>query len=261
MSHISEIIEQFENESSTYYIPTFFEKLDKIFPGFGKGELTLIAGDKKAGSTALMLNIIYNILKNTESATGLITLDLSFNSTLEKVIKILDEEHDVNWLKKQALYIESPSLVYIQELYQYCLEMVSKYDLKAIFIDSFKSLDMRGEYYSEESQKKIINELTAKEVKKIARLLNIPLILTATLENTVVERTGEKRPHREDIPSGLDIYPDHTLLIYRPEMYGLIEDEEGASNKNIAEITKFISDVYQDESVKLKFENDKFSSI
>jgi replicative DNA helicase len=77
-----------------------------------------------------------------------------------------------------------------------------------------------------------------KNLKALAKELNIPIILLSQLNRAVETRGGSKRPQLSDLreSGAIEQDADQVLFMYRPEYYQILEDEEGESLKGIVEI-------------------------
>ena len=87
----------------------------------------------------------------------------------------------------------------------------------------------------------------------------------AVLSRAVEQRGGTKRPQLSDLRESGAIEQDSDIVafIYRPEYYGIDEDEEGFSQKGIAEVIVAKHRNGATKTVKLKFKPDfaKFTDL
>ena len=114
--------------------------------------------------------------------------------------------------------------------------LVNNYGIKCIFIEDLQSI-----FYSEiNGVTKEGMEYVCHELKKLARDLNVPIIVTSDLNRTVERREGvsEKEPILSDLygSSAIENVADSVILLHRPEYYRIYQDERGNDLRNIIEI-------------------------
>ena len=108
----------------------------------------------------------------------------------------------------------------------------------------------------------------SRSLKELSKELDIPVIALAQLSRNVEQRGGEKRPQLSDLreSGSIEQDADMVMFLYRPEYYGVTQDEMGASVEGICELivakhrsggldtiplrfikefTKFVDDDYQ----------------
>jgi len=79
----------------------------------------------------------------------------------------------------------------------------------------------------------------SRALKSVAKELNVPVIALSQLSRAVENRPGgSKRPMLSDLreSGSIEQDADMVLFLYRPEYYGLEEDEQGRSNIGIGEV-------------------------
>jgi len=75
-------------------------------------------------------------------------------------------------------------------------------------------------------------------LKRMAKRLNVPVIALSQLSRAVETRGGSKRPLLSDLrdTGTLEQDADGVMFLYRPEYYGIMEDENGESLKGVGEV-------------------------
>lgn len=93
-------------------------------------------------------------------------------------------------------------------------------------------------------------------LKRLCLLLNINITVLYTLGESITRRGGEKRPLPEDLNPRhyLKSIPDSILMLNRPEFWGIVEDENGNSTINRAEVFVSQSNLGATEPVELDFD-------
>src|SRR5690606_2184557 len=79
----------------------------------------------------------------------------------------------------------------------------------------------------------------SRALKSVAKELNVPVIALSQLSRAVESRPGgNKKPMLSDLreSGSIEQDADMVLFLYRPEYYGLTEDEEGRSTVGIGEV-------------------------
>jgi len=79
----------------------------------------------------------------------------------------------------------------------------------------------------------------SRSLKSVAKELNIPVIALSQLSRAVENRPGaSKRPMLSDLreSGSIEQDADMVLFLYRPEYYGLNEDESGNSTAGLGEV-------------------------
>ncbi|MEQ8522095.1 MAG: DnaB-like helicase C-terminal domain-containing protein, partial [Vicingaceae bacterium] len=118
---------------------------------------------------------------------------------------------------------------------------VVKRGVELVFIDAIQDVDERIRMdaygYFAAMDDEYINQKT-RSLKKLCAELNITIIITSQLSRSVEERGGDKKPYLQDLKwsSALEDVADRVLLLYRPSLYGLIEDWNGRNVENLIEV-------------------------
>ncbi len=219
-------------------LKTGFDVLDKGLQNVDFGSLILISARPAMGKTALMLGIMYNLLKQGESCVfvsqsegieRIIRRLLSYISrvsmsdinnsrklTQEKIEKLRQAKEELSTLNIELFEHK----FYIEQIKREVEDSPSKY----IFIDN---ADLMDDFNKE------TNIDTFAELKNIARENNRIIFTTCPLSKTVEERE-DKRPMLYDLKETLKSYmvPDVVMFIYRDSYYNIAEEKD----KNKAEI-------------------------
>lgn len=265
-------ISQFQSDDfSNNTIPTGFKNFDKEFSGFGLGELVLFGGRPAMGKTQLFINLALNMSKH--APVCFYSLDASsfqisnlFIASLTKIYtgklitnKLTEDEKytlkkiDLNQFKDR-IFINEVSNNSITALKQNCVQMVEEHNVQIVFIDYIQLLsNLRYKSNRENEISSIIREL-----KNLARELNICIVVASQLSRAVEHRGGDKRPILSDLreSGSLEQDADKVIFLYRPEYYGFTEDEYGNSNRQRLELIVEKNKFGYLGSAHLKFENE-----
>ena len=236
-------------------IPSGFTALDEVTSGWQNSYLVIIAARPAMGKTAFVLSMARNMAVTYKQPIAVFSLEMSSVQLVNRLIasetelgseKIkngrLSEDEWKHLHSKIKTLITAPILVddtpalSIFELRAKCRRLKQKYDIKVIIIDYLQLMtagaDMRGNREQEVS-------MISRQLKIIAKELNIPVLALSQLNRGVELRTGDaKKPMLSDLreSGAIEQDADMVLFIHRPEKYGIMTDAQGNSLKGIADI-------------------------
>jgi replicative DNA helicase len=245
-------IEYKMNNEGLNGITTGFNSVDKFTGGWQETDLVIIGGASSMGKTSLALAFAFNSAFIGESPTCLFSYEMSSKQLLSRLISS-DTGIDNKWILKGTL--DQNELIKIHEsvgriegipLYvdecsssslKYLLNRIRQYvitkKVKLFMVDYLQLVtnDKKGR-----SREQEVSEV-ARSLKNIAKELNITIIALSQLNRGVGQR-AESRPTIADLRESGEIEQaaDMVVLVYRPEYYGIKEDEDGQSTEGLAEI-------------------------
>ena len=227
-----------------------FRELDKLTAGLQNGELIIIAGRPSMGKTAFALNIAEHTALADENPVAIFSMEMSASSLAQRMISSLGrvnahsiktgqlEERDWNrvdgaiqQIKNAPIYIDdTPSLTPI-ELRARARRIQREKGLSLIVIDYLQLMSVHG---NKENRATEISEIS-RNLKALARELNIPIIALSQLNRSVEQRT-DKQPQMSDLRESGAIEQDADLIafIYREEVYDPDTDKKGVALINVA---------------------------
>ena len=236
-------------------IPSGFTALDEVTSGWQNSDLVIIAARPAMGKTAFVLSMARNMAVTYKQPIAVFSLEMSSVQLVNRLIAS-EKEHCAEKNKNGRLskdelkhvhskiktLITSPIMVddtpalSIFELRAKCRRWKQKYDIKVIIIDYLQLMtagaDMRGNREQEVS-------MISRQLKIIAKELNIPVLALSQLNRGVELRTGDaKKPMLSDLreSGAIEQDADMVLFIHRPEKYGIMTYAQGNSLKGIADI-------------------------
>ena len=139
-------------------------------------------------------------------------------------------------ISKSPIYISDKDNGSIGEICGIIRKLRYLRDIQLAVVDYFDLIDMSDQYTfgignSEEDKMDFI----LRELKRLARELNIPIIVLSQLDSKRVSTPGNK-PLINHIKSSLQTFADMILLIYRFDYYRIDVDEFGRDLRNIIEV-------------------------
>ncbi|MFA9372423.1 MAG: replicative DNA helicase [Labilibaculum antarcticum] len=252
---INQILEAGKRTDGLSGVPSGFTALDRITSGWQKSDLVIIAARPSMGKTAFVLSMARNMAVDHKAPIAIFSLEMGADQLVKRLISSETELgseklrsgrlEDFEWeqlhvkikdLVEAPIYVDDTPGLSIYELRSKCRRLKAKHDISCIVIDYLQLMtagsDMRGNREQEVS-------LISRQLKIIAKELNVPVIALSQLNRGVEQRTGDaKKPMLSDLreSGAIEQDADMVLFIHRPERYGITEDAEGNSLIGIADI-------------------------
>ena len=250
-------IEEIANKDGLSGISTGFEKLDALTSGWQPSDLIIIAARPGMGKTALTLSMARNIAVTKEVPVAFFSLEMSSIQLITRLIsaetglsseklrtgKLADHEWKqlnvkVGDLEKAPLYIDDTPALSIFDLRAKARRLASQHKIKLIVVD-YLQLMTAGNSNKAGNREQEISTIS-RNLKSLAKELDIPVIALSQLSRAVETRGGTKRPQLSDLRESGAIEQDADIVsfIYRPEYYQIEEwdDEEHSSSIGQAEL-------------------------
>lgn len=268
---IIEVIKTIEarakNKDTITGVPSGFHELDKITHGFQPSDLIILAARPSVGKTSFALNVIENIMSNTQSMNfgiGFFSLEMSKMQIVERMLsskarinlsKIRSGQIDKNdWpilgktfeqLSKPNLLIDDSSQLTIMELRGKARQMKYKFaelrktnksesDLNIIIVDYLQLLHASSGTRRGGTREQEVAEIS-RGLKALAKELNIPVIALAQLSRAIENRQGEK-PRLSDLRESGSIEQDADIVMFLHRTKSNKEDEPIDNDKSDIEI-------------------------
>lgn len=267
-------IEEISNKEGLSGIPSGFSKLDKLTSGWQSSDLVIIAARPGMGKTALTLSMARNIAVNQNIPVAFFSLEMSSVQLITRLISSETglsseklrtgklEKHEweqlnvkVKGLEKAPLYIDDTPSLSIFDLRAKARRLASQNGIKLIVID-YLQLMTAGSSMKGGNREQEISTIS-RNLKALAKELDVPVIALSQLSRAVETRGGSKRPLLSDLRESGAIEQDADIVsfIYRPEYYKIEEwdDEERTPTEGQAE---FIVAKHRNgglDNIRLKF--------
>ena len=236
-------------------IPTGFTDLDRLTSGWQSSDLIIMAARPGMGKTSLTLALARNAAMDFDKPVAIFSLEMSNKQLVSRLISLEAEIsgsklrngqlEEYQWNQLQAaidklsdapIYIDDTPGLNIFELRAKCRRLKMQHDIQMVIIDYLQLMSGGAENQKGNREQEISS--ISRGLKGLAKELNVPVIALSQLSRAVETRGGAKRPILSDLRESGSIEQDADIVsfIYRPEYYGLLEDEEGQSLKGIAEL-------------------------
>ncbi|NJW54206.1 replicative DNA helicase [Salinimicrobium oceani] len=267
-------IQEISNKSGLSGIPSGFEKLDKLTSGWQPSDLIIVAARPGMGKTALTLSMARNISVGQNIPVAFFSLEMSSVQLITRLISSETglsseklrtgnlEKHEweqlnvkVKGLEKAPLFIDDTPSLSIFDLRAKARRLASQHGIRLIVIDYLQLMTAGGSQKGGNREQEI--STISRNLKALAKELNVPVIALSQLSRAVETRGGSKRPLLSDLRESGAIEQDADIVsfIYRPEYYKIEEwdDEERSPTDGQAE---FIVAKHRNgglENIRLKF--------
>jgi replicative DNA helicase len=231
--------------------------LDKLTSGWQPSDLIIIAARPGMGKTAFVLSMARNMAVDYGHPVALFSLEMSSVQLITRLISSETglsseklrtgklEKHEweqlsikVKNLEKAPLYIDDTPSLSIFDLRAKARRLASQHGIKMIVVDYLQLMTAGGNGKGGGNREQEISTIS-RNLKALAKELNVPVIALSQLSRAVETRGSSKRPLLSDLRESGAIEQDADIVsfIYRPEYYKIDEwdDEERSPTQGQAE--------------------------
>lgn len=237
-------------------IPSGFTALDRVTSGWQPSDLVIIAARPAMGKTAFVLSCARNAAVLHDKPVAVFSLEMS---SLQLVNRLISGETEIEqeklkrgtladheWtqlhsrigkLTEAPLLIDDTPALNVFEFRAKCRRLKAQYDIQMVIVDYLQLMHGKADGKGGNREQEIGS--ISRALKSVAKELNIPVIALSQLSRAVESRpAASKRPQLSDLreSGSIEQDADMVLFLYRPEYYGLLEDEAGNSTAGIAEV-------------------------
>ena len=248
---VSENLKQILDESKQKtLIKSGFNAMDEMIGGFSRGEMVVIGGRPGMGKTQLLVSLALNISKNLPLLYFSFDLSLSLLTNrflaamsgiaMDDILRhdLMEEEKATlqgvgEQLGKLNIYINDSGNTSLTALRAHIEKQVQEKGVQVIMVDYLQMLS--SSRYRNQRDLEIGH--ISRELKNIAKDMNVCVIVSSQLSRSVESRNGLRYPRLSDLreSGAIEQDADKVLFIYRPEYYGILKDEIGESTEGITE--------------------------
>ena len=228
-------------------VPTGFIDLDKMLTGLQPSDLLIIAGRPGQGKTGFLLSIAKNAGLTHKKHVAIFSLEMSNEQVVQRLIsqetgiesqrmrtgKLDDHEwplftHAIEVFSDTHIFLDDTPAITPLQLRTKCRRLHMEFGLDLIIIDYLQL--MGGDTRNDNRVQEV--SYISRNLKVLARELNVPVLAAAQLSRAVEQRT-DKRPVLSDLreSGSLEQDADIVMFIYRPDQY-----EKDTVKQNVAEI-------------------------
>ncbi len=231
-------------------VPSGFGTLDRVTYGWQNTDLIILAARPAVGKTAFALNLARNAALHPTKPTPVAFFSLEMGAgqlvqrilsaeseiKMEKISRGKLEEYEyqqlhtkgVKKLETAPIFIDDTAALNVFEFRAKARRLVNKHQVGLIIIDYLQLMSGIGDRGSNREQE--ISTIS-RNLKALAKELNIPIIALSQLSRAVETRKESKMPQLSDLreSGAIEQDADMVMFIYRPEYYEISSNEQGES--------------------------------
>lgn len=228
-------------------LPSGFKKLDALLGGLQRSDLLVFAGRPGMGKTSFMLSLALNAAIQFDARILVFSLEMGVEQLVQRLISMETgitmqnlrtgqiQPHEqrrlveaLGRLGMQNIFIDdSPSLTPIQ-MRTKCQRVKYEYGLDLVILDYLQLMHAPG--YEGNRVQEI--SYISRQLKELAREINVPLMSAAQLSRAVEQR-ADKRPQLSDLRESGSIEQDADIVMF---LYRDIVYNEATENPNQADV-------------------------
>ncbi len=235
-----------EHRGEIIGVPSGYADLDRLTGGFQNSDLIILAARPAVGKTSLAMGFAFNMAMKHNRPVGVFSLEMSREQLVQRMLAMetgVDSHRlrtgyvdETEWdrltrafgkLATAPLYIDDSAGMSVMELRSKARRLHAEFNIECLIIDYLQLMVGSGK----ENRVQEVSEIS-RNLKGLARELNIPVICLSQLSRAVESRTTHV-PQLSDLRESGSIEQDADLVmfIYRDELYN-----PETEKKNIAEI-------------------------
>ncbi len=227
-----------------YGVPTGLIDIDSLLGGLQKSDLLIVAGRPGMGKTGFLLGVLRNAALVHKKHVAMFSMEMSNEQLLQRLIA-MDTRIDTQRLRSgqlndnewviffQALETYGQSMIFLDDtpaitplsLRTKCRRLHMEYGLDLVIVDYLQL--MSGDSRTDNRVQEVSN--ISRNMKVLARELNVP-VLTAAQLSRAVEHRPDKKPQLSDLreSGSLEQDADIVMFIHRNRLSEIEEERNKA---------------------------------
>ena len=237
-----------QRSEEIFGVPTGLSDLDTLLGGLQKSDLLIIAGRPASGKTGFLLTVAKNAALKHKKHVAMFSMEMSNEQLVQRMVaqetgintqdlrsgKIKEDQWDVftkaiEVLGDSKIYLDdTPALTPIQ-MRTKCRRLHLEHHIDVILVDYIQLMS------SESRTDNRVQEVSyiSRNLKTLARELNVPVLAAAQLSRAVEQRS-DKRPMLSDLRESGSLEQDSDIVMF------IHKKEEIASESDIAQLVELI---------------------
>ena len=231
-----------------------FNDIDRITSGWQNSDLIILAARPSMGKTALALNFARHAAIKYKKSVAIFSLEMSKAQLVDRMVSAEtgiylenlrtrrlstnDKQmiYKANDLINSNIFIDDTVSLNINQFRSKATRLKQKQNIGLIVVDYLQL--MHGDKAKGGIREQEISSIS-RMLKTVAKELDVPVIALAQLSRAAEHRPGSaKRPMLSDLreSGSIEQDADQVLFLFRPEYYGIYEDEQGRSTQGVSEV-------------------------
>lgn len=252
-STLDSICNRMKGENVLSGISSGIDIIDKKLGGHQPTDLMYMAGRPGMGKTAMAISEALHMSRNGVGV-AFFSLEMSADQLVYRLASILTginaeqlmkyklNAHQVtsymdavNTLNELPIYIDDTSSVTVHDIRSKLIRLKERHNIQVAFVDYIQLMSSGSQKKSNMSREQELSSMS-RALKVIAKELRISMIVLSQLSRSVESR-ADKRPLLSDLreSGSLEQDADVVTFLFRPEYYGIKEDDAGNSLVGMAE--------------------------
>jgi len=234
LSEYYNYIDQLYNRGAELYgVPTGLIDLDHLLGGMQKSDLLIVAGRPGSGKTGFLLSVAKNAAQKHKKHVAMFSLEMSNEQLVQRLIaqetgidtqrlrsgKLAEDEwplftHAIDVLTDTTIFLDDTPAITPLQMRTKCRRLHLEFHLDLIIVDYLQL--MGGDTRNENRVQEV--SYISRNLKVLARELNVP-VLTAAQLSRAVEQRSDKKPILSDLreSGSLEQDADIVMFIHRPD--------------------------------------------
>lgn len=248
LSNVYDRVDQLSRRTDEIFgVPTGLYDLDKLLGGLQKSDLLIVAGRPGMGKTGFLLSVAKNAAQKHKKHVAMFSLEMSNEQLVQRLIaqetgidtqrlrtgKLNEDEwplftHAIEVLGDTHMFLDDTPAISPLQLRTKCRRLHMEYQLDLIVVDYLQL--MSGDTRTDNRVQEVSS--ISRNLKVLARELNVP-VLTAAQLSRAVEQRADKKPMLSDLreSGSLEQDADIVMFIHRPDA-----GDKESPRQNTAEI-------------------------
>ena len=272
-SSIETIDKLYQDKGHLTGLPTGFQDLDQLLAGLQPADFIVVAGRPAMGKSSFALGIAENVALNHKVPVAIFSLEMSKEHLVQRMLcsHARINAHKVrsgtlsssDWpkltqaagkLSEAPIFIDDQGMLSVLELRAKARRLKAHHGIGLIILDYLQLMEESSRWENRQQEVTLIS----RNIKALARELNIPVIAASQLSRAPEQR-DTFRPRLSDLRDSGSIEQDAdvVLFLFREEYYKPSEENKGTAEVIIGKQRNGPTDIVRLTFIKeyTRFEN------